>query len=344
MPNARVSAAAHQMVRRHPPEAAHDLACSEIVGGTRVLSSGRLQAIRCCAGVTVARLSSGLIALLVALSLSVLANVAADASPAVVAPTIYFYTNIPAAINAQNPPAARPSLIPITEDGSSVLEGLDWTGWGSSVARAVGVSSTSTCKPSCGTGHRINTPVQVTLSNPGQFLGHEVYRCFQLTFPSFPRSDDHECIGRLGSEYVYVNSSAPLPPPQTVPTAAGFYSVPGWACGMSSGGVGCEARRTARPFTFSPVARSTFATPRRRPRTLTRATSATPGSGCLTISYGTRLTVGPFQCSFSRGGLTCIVIKLARGFHLINATTVTRVGQAPERPAAARAVPTPPGR
>ena len=121
------------------------------------------------------------------------------ASPAGVAPTIYFYSNIPAAVAAQNPPAVHPSLIPITEDGSSVMEDLHWTGSGSDGTHTVGVSSSSTCQPNCATGHRLNSPVRITLSSPGQVLGYEVYRCFLLTFPSSPRSDEQECIGRLGS-------------------------------------------------------------------------------------------------------------------------------------------------
>lgn len=51
-----------------------------------------------------------------------------------------------------------------------------------------------------------------------------------------------------------------------------------------------------------------------------------PGLGVPTISYGTQLAVAPFRCTFSQGGLTCVVIKSARGFRIINATTVTRVG------------------
>ena len=41
-----------------------------------------------------------------------------------------------------------------------------------------------------------------------------------------------------------------------------------------------------------------------------------PGLGVPTITNGTQLTVAPFRCSFTREALTCIVIKLARGFRL----------------------------
>ena len=294
-------------------------------GGSRVSAFGLRRASRCCAGLTVAAQSLGLIATIVALSLSVVADGPAGASPATVAPTIYFYSNIPAAVTAQNPPAVHPSLIPITEDGSSVMEDLHWTGWGSSVARAVGVSSSSTCQPNCATGHRLNSPVRITLSSPGQVLGYEVYRCFLLTFPSSPRSDEQECIGRLGSGYAYVNSKPPLPSPSSVSTAAEFYSVPGWSCGMSSERVGCESAREETVHLL-PSGEVDICHVKGTSTNPNPCDVGNPGLGVPTISNGTQLTVAPFRCSFTREALTCIVIKLARGFRLINAATVIRVG------------------
>jgi len=38
-----------------------------------------------------------------------------------------------------------------------------------------------------------------------------VYRCFQLTVPSYPKSDDHECIGLVGTLYEYVPVNRPSP-------------------------------------------------------------------------------------------------------------------------------------
>lgn len=69
-------------------------------GGSRVPASGRRRASRRCSGLTVAAQSLGLIATIVALSLSVLADTTAGASPATVAPTMHFYSNIPATITA----------------------------------------------------------------------------------------------------------------------------------------------------------------------------------------------------------------------------------------------------
>ena len=224
---------------------------------TRALSVRRRRATGCSSGVAVAPLSVRLAVLVVASSLSMLSLAPAATSLAAVAPTIYFYPNIPAFISARTPPAARPSLIPLTEDGASVLEDLHWTGWGSSVARATGVSSSSTCNPSCGTGRRVKSPVEITVSDPGRFQGYEVYRCFQLTFPAFPRSDEYACIGRLAGGYGYVyakkvvtpTSSPRTPTPET--TAARLACV---ADGYPVGSTNLEGLHCAvTSFRQSPV-------------------------------------------------------------------------------------------
>jgi hypothetical protein len=153
--------------------------------------------------------------------------------------------------------------------------------------------------------------------------GYEVYRCFQLTIPSFPQADEHECIGRLGQDYAYVNSAVPAPSPQSVPTGAAFYSVPGWSCTMSPETVACQSARGEAvhllPGGEVDICHVGGTTPN-------SCEFGNPGIGTPTLSYGTQLAVGPFRCTFSQGGLTCVVIKLASGFRLINVTTVTHVG------------------
>jgi hypothetical protein len=84
---------------------------------------------------------------------------------------------------------------------SWVLEGLHWTGWGSMVAHASGISNSSNDIPKAASGARIKTPAQVTLSRPGRFQGHEVYRCFRVTVPP-PASYPFVCLKRVGSLYL----------------------------------------------------------------------------------------------------------------------------------------------
>jgi hypothetical protein len=166
-----------------------------------------------------------------ALLLAVAAVLAASAGASPLSSTstqIYFYGNIGNAVNStviKNPLLVRPSTVLLFEDGSWVLKDLHWSGWGSSVARASGVSSASPCGPACPTSRWRNSAAQFTLSSPGAVLGHEVYRCFQLTVPSYPSSDQHDCLGHHASFYGYLPVPAAAPKP-TSSAKSGFFGTP----------------------------------------------------------------------------------------------------------------------
>jgi hypothetical protein len=110
---------------------------------------------------------------------------------------IYFFFNVALIIKAPGQPVQteviRPSTIGLFADGSWYLEKLRWTGWGSKVAHANGISNASNGIPSQAQGKRIKTPAQITLSHPGRFFGRTVYRCYQLTVPP-PATDLHGCL------------------------------------------------------------------------------------------------------------------------------------------------------
>lgn len=110
---------------------------------------------------------------------------------------IYFWGSVAATIRAPGQPpepeVTRPALIFIFADGSWAIERLHWTGWGSSVAHATGTSSASNGIPNMAEGKRIKAPAQITLSSPGRFYGHEVYRCVVLTVPP-PATNEHLCL------------------------------------------------------------------------------------------------------------------------------------------------------
>jgi hypothetical protein len=125
---------------------------------------------------------------------------------------IYFYSNlgdsVPGATYAPNTPLVRPTSLLIFQDGSYLIEKLRWKDWGLGVARATGVSSSSTCKPNCATAPRINKPAEVTVSRPKLLFGREVYTCYQLTVPSYPASDQAGCLKRgPGGSYSYARAS-----------------------------------------------------------------------------------------------------------------------------------------
>jgi hypothetical protein len=144
--------------------------------------------------------------------LVVAASVGMAATPAVAAGAgpIAFYSDIGNVIGSQNPLVVRPSMLLLAEDGSVVLDHLRWSGWGTSVARATGVWSASSCTPSCATGKRTTSPARLTLWSQGFVGGHLVYRCYQVTPPHKGRDmADRGCIDRQGTSY----GDAPVPAP-----------------------------------------------------------------------------------------------------------------------------------
>jgi hypothetical protein len=163
---------------------------------------------------------------------------------------IYFWGSVADAIRAPNqrpqPEVIRPSTIFMFADGSWSIDHLHWSGWGTAVAHAQGISSASDGIPNLAEGKRIMMPAQITLSNPGRFQGHEVYRCFTLTVAP-PATGEHLCLTDQGGYWYLTTKLAPKPP---VHTAIGFLAGQGLDCEMrdepglaAEQGVLCESRR-----------------------------------------------------------------------------------------------------
>ena len=248
---------------------------------------------------------------------------------------IYFYGSIGQPINGtgvKNPLLVRPSTLLLFADGSWVITNLRWSGWGSSVARATGVSSASNCKPNCAAGKRTTRPAQFTLSSPGRVQGNMVYRCFQLAVPSYPKSNEHACLGRAGSLILYVSKTAT--PPTTTQrgqstTRAGylaFYS--------PSRNLWCQIEDHGDAAAH--VQCQSWQPPRAATLTLGGRLKTCTGLQCLVqvegeaptevLAYGSRVALGRFRCLSQSVGITCTVIRSGKGF-LINGASVTKAGQ-----------------
>jgi hypothetical protein len=133
----------------------------------------------------------------VAATALVLALIVAGAAQAARPAPTYFFDSVASTIKAPGQPVqpevVRPSTIFLFADGSWALIKLRWTGWGSKVAHGKGTSSASSGNPDQAHGKRTNTPAQITLSKPGRFFGHEVYRCYQLHVRP-PATNLHGCL------------------------------------------------------------------------------------------------------------------------------------------------------
>jgi hypothetical protein len=244
---------------------------------------------------------------------------------------IYFFTDTAQPINNRNPLVIRPSGFVMFQDGSWVLERLRWTGWGSSVARATGVSNSSNDIPNAAQGKRIKTWAHVTLSNPGRFQGHEVYRCFTMTVPS-PASDMHLCLGHAHSIYILEPAKHPASKPAT--TALEFFAGKGIACGMNDGsgpvaedGASCESRLVLSNGTEVFAQRAAVGLDGQIVTCAGSETACALGNPGISPTYspGKVITVGAFTCKVLETGVECKVSVTGKGF-LITPETVTKVG------------------
>ena len=119
---------------------------------------------------------------------------------------VVFYADVANSVPGivtKNTPQVRPRLVLMFEDGAWVIKKLHWSSWGGAVARATGISSASTGVPSNATAPRVDRRAGLVVSHRERLFGREVYGCFQLTVPSYPASDQHECLQRNGNQYAY---------------------------------------------------------------------------------------------------------------------------------------------
>lgn len=118
---------------------------------------------------------------------------------------IGFYSDFGNLVGPRNPLVVEPKAILLAEDGSVSLSGLRWHGWGTDTVKATGTWNASSCDPNCADGKVTKRPATMILSDPGQVLGHVVYRCYQI-LPAHPKQDpwpDHQCIKNEGGSYEY---------------------------------------------------------------------------------------------------------------------------------------------
>lgn len=67
-------------------------------------------------------------------------------------------------------------------DGNESLEGLTWTGWGETSAKATGQISTNTCEPDCSQGTIKRYPVTAVAGKPDRREAAEFYTELVVTY------------------------------------------------------------------------------------------------------------------------------------------------------------------
>jgi hypothetical protein len=227
---------------------------------------------------------------------------------------VRFWTNVAATIAGPGiaPPslAVRPKAIVLFNDGSWYVEHLRWKGWGTKVAVATGTSNASNGIPDQAHGKRIKLPASVTLSDPGRFRGHEVYRCFQLTVPKHPDSNMTQCLTHVGRTWYFGA-------PQVKETEFLATSI-GGGCSMDAARVICESyANPAQLATLKPDGAVTICS-----GTSVSCQQGNFGEGTPTYAAGRTVTAGPFTCEVLDTGVRCTVAATGHGFLMSKGSTV----------------------
>jgi hypothetical protein len=235
---------------------------------------------------------------------------------------IYFWANLGAAVSPPdkflpNPFVVRPPTFVIFEDGSFQIEKLNWTGWGSSVARATGKSNSDDDKPNVAEGKHTITWAKVRLYNPGVFHGKRIYRCIRIEAPS-PAHVGPSCLQRT------VGGVALLPPGSGPPVG-----LPGESSNARLTQFVSPDRHVSCYIGGSPSGASCYAYLSRRRHITYKASldgsgkvslcsSASPESpvcfekwirGLPVLHYGQWTEAGSMRCRSSNAGITCIKVS-----------------------------------
>jgi len=229
--------------------------------------------------------------------------------------SVYFFSDNGESIGTHNPLVTRPSGFALFLDGQWVLQHLRWTGWGSPVARATGISNSSNDIPNAAQGKRIKTWAEMTLSQPTLWHGREVYGCFHILVPP-PASDSSACVlpdppvgsGWLAGQTGFVDFFSP---DRTVWCVLG---VPMF----------CAAGRGPYPGTSSPSEGATLGAN----GTVTLCSIRTTGTqGCTQnddpaapiLALGHRVEADNVVCQSERAGIACTIATgrdKGRGFRI----------------------------
>jgi hypothetical protein len=243
---------------------------------------------------------------------------------------VYFFSNNAQPINSHNPLVMRPSGFVLFLDGQWVLQDLHWTGWGSSVARATGISNSSNDIPNAANGKRIKTWADMTLSSPVRWRGHEVYSCFKILVPP-PASDLSGCVlpnPPIGNGWLLGGAGGQvefLAPGQKI-----------W-CGVGAGSSFCIYGNPGNPASFVGPALGANLLPNGKVTfcSVPHASLSTKG-GCAenwdasspVLKFGQEIRADNFLCKSERIGIACTIASgrhKGKGF-LISSKLVRQLG------------------
>lgn len=239
---------------------------------------------------------------------------------------VYFFSDNSQPIGTHNRLVMRPSGFLLFLDGQWVLQNLHWTGWGSAVARATGISNASNDIPDAAHGRRIKTWADMTLSDPVRWHGHEVYSCFNILVPP-PASDLSGCVlpnPPIGSGWLLGGAGGVefLAPGQRI-----------W-CGMDASLSFCAGYAKGQSLATPPTMGATVYPSGKVVLCSVSEGAATAGNGCAqnwdaaapVLTIGQAVRSGNVLCRSEPSGILCTIASgshKGKGF-LISGSTVSQ--------------------
>lgn len=236
---------------------------------------------------------------------------------------VYFFSDNSKPIDARNRLVMRPSGFVLFLDGQWLLQHLRWTGWGSTVARATGISNSATGSPNATRSPRIKTWADMTLSDPVRWRGHMVYSCFKILVPP-PASDLSGCVlpqPSIGNGWLAGNGTQVefLAPGQRI-----------W-CGIDSTTAFCAGYPSGQSLQGVPTLGATL-TPG---GVVSLCSTPSVQGGCgqnwdatpPVLQVGQRVRANNVLCRSESRGIACTIAsgsKAGKGF-LINPTTASKL-------------------
>lgn len=111
------------------------------------------------------------------------------------------HTDLAEAIASNAGFGRRPAALTVYPHDEWELVQLHWQTWNATAATATGSSRVNNCEPSCPADNISRDPAHLTLSDPGSFDGHLVFRCWRIVAANSPQKGRTLCLTRLSGSW-----------------------------------------------------------------------------------------------------------------------------------------------
>jgi hypothetical protein len=111
------------------------------------------------------------------------------------------HTDLAEAIGSNAGFGRRPVALTVYPHDEWELFQLHWKTWSATAATATGSSWVNNCEPNCLADNISRDPAHLTLSDPGAFDGHLVFRCWRIVAANSPQKGRTLCLTRSSGSW-----------------------------------------------------------------------------------------------------------------------------------------------